>query len=678
MMRTSLVTSLLLATFLFSTSLQAQTTGRKTYGKTKVSSRSKTIGKTANKTEKKSPASPEKAPKELVERPNYGVALDSLLEQQVELVKISETKADERIKLLEAFVKKETALSAPAYDLLLRARAAVAENYLKQQVAERAVEEFRKAFEELPKPISDRTFLNIWSFPSTVLRYGYREEAIKLMRDFEAVATDNAARLAQVAVFYLNAEDGEDAGRVMKRAVELDPKEGKYFQALASSFLLRLKLDEAAQSYQQAIKLQPKDSASYAGLANIYRSKGELENAEQYYKKQLAITPDHETAHGGLAITYLLGGKEEGLVAEELGKQLAASPRDFRLFAQLAYFLASKQEYQKARRWAELALVSAPTYAWARVAMANVLISQQDYTEAEDLLSDSVARGNNFPTIYFELVKTLLLNENYAGAYEQAERFITIDPEGSFEVNLAGFIKTKSKTFKDLLDKEIKATLGLPVNTTTDDQFQLVESFLRFQFYMAKLKSPSTNGVPASRRQRFDLQVKILESLNQMLSVEDSRKPFRQLWASEQLLLSDIALERAAELCQNAMVSAEEATRLEGSIRDFPELGREARLKLFKARTEHLLGRVRFKQGQLDEARRALKEAASGYSSGVDYRTALWTLAAVELTAGQEREALSLYIRSYNQYDESASIRRSVIENLYRKIHGSLEGLELK
>ncbi|MEW6733577.1 MAG: tetratricopeptide repeat protein [Acidobacteriota bacterium] len=610
--------------------------------------------------------------------------LSDLVEAQLELQRITLARADERIRLLADFLQKPSSapLAGAARELMLRARAALAETELKQQRPELAVEQFQKAFQEAAQPVNDRIFLNyIWAFPVTLLGHGYREEAILLMRRFEPSYWQQSARLVQIGLFYLNAEAGEDATRVFTRAIQLDPQQHKYHSSLANAYLIRLRLEEAIAAWQRAITLEPKEPVAYAGLAALYRAEGAYEDAVSLYQKQLEVAPDHESAHGGLAITYLLT-KDDTRAAEELAKQFAITPRDYRLFTQLAYLAASQGDYGMSRRWAGLALSIAPTYSWARIVMANVLVAEQDYASAEELLSDALARSPGFPTLYFELTKLLLLAEDYIGAYEQFEKFLSITTTGEFEARLGGLLSARSRSFKLLLEKEHKAALGMPQSLTSDRHYQLVENFLRFEYYLNKTSDKAqttdspTNSIAEQPPQENELRT--LEALGLLLAVEDERRPFRQLWAAERLLANGVALGRATTLVLEALKVAEAATRLEGSLRDALELNREARLRLFRARGQHLLGRIYFKQGQLEEANKALRLSIESYEVGAEQRTALSQLAAVQQAAGHEAEALDLYIKGFNRYDENASLQRTLIENLYRKLHGSLAGLDLK
>lgn len=607
-----------------------------------------------------------------------GATLDGLLEMQTELGRLAEVRADERVKQLEALLKhiSNQTIDAPVREMLLRARAAVAETHLKQQRPEAAVAEFKKAFEEAARPMNDRVFSAVVAFPAVTLRLGYREEAIGLMRSFEPAFSDSTARLQQVAFFYLNAEAGEDALRVAKQAIELDPNDSRLFQALAAAHLLRLRMEDAAEAYQQAIKLNAEDGASYAGLANIYRADGALEEALNLYKKQLEVSPDHESAHGGMALTLLLA-KRDNEAAAELAQQLSIGGRDFRLYTQLAYLYAARSDFKRAKGWAELAMQTAPAYAWARIAMANVFLAEQEYEQAEELLSDALARGSSFPTLYFELVKALILAENYVGASEQAEKFVKINEDGEFEVKLAGMMPARSREFRTLLDSERKAALALPEAVTSLEQYRLVEGFLRFNHYLGKMRE----GIESSqmgRRQRTELQLKAFEALGQILEVADSRRPFRKLWIAERLLLSDVGVERASDIVAEALAESELAVKPEGSLRDLPDLDLQNRLKVFRARAHQLLGRIRLKQDKIQEATELLKRAVEGFTDGAEKRDALWQLAVALQAAGREKEALESFIKAYNRYDINASLRRLQIENLYKKLNnGSLEGLRL-
>jgi hypothetical protein len=99
---------------------------------------------------------------------------------------------------------------------------------------------------------------------------------------------------------------------------------------------------------------------------------------------------------------------------------------------------------------------------------------------------------------------------------------------------------------------------------------------------------------------------------------------------------------------------------------------------MLRGRIEEIAGWALFNQEKTAEAIVRLRRAASVLPEGTPlWRTALWHLGAALETSGNGQEALASYIKSYNGGPPDPT-RRTVIENLYRKVNGSLEGLDEK
>jgi hypothetical protein len=97
---------------------------------------------------------------------------------------------------------------------------------------------------------------------------------------------------------------------------------------------------------------------------------------------------------------------------------------------------------------------------------------------------------------------------------------------------------------------------------------------------------------------------------------------------------------------------------------------------LLRGRIEDLSGWARFNQDKIDEAVDHLKRAVNILPVGTPaLRNSLWHLGAALERQDKKEEALASYIKSYNA-GEADSVRRGVIERLYRKVKGSLDGLD--
>ena len=174
-------------------------------------------------------------------------------------------------------------------------------------------------------------------------------------------------------------------------------------------------------------------------------------------------------------------------------------------------------------------------------------------------------------------------------------------------------------------------------------------------------------------------------------------RAYRKLYVASRLLRKGIGLQTAYELAEAAKndvdvalnipavtvaVQADELREIRaraissGGTLDIPAAPRNVLSNILRGRIEDLSGWARFNQDKSAEAVEHLKRAANILPEGTpSWRTTLWHLGAALDQAGSKDEALSYYIKSYNSGEPDAA-RHGVIEQLYRKIYGSLQGLE--
>ena len=113
---------------------------------------------------------------------------------------------------------------------------------------------------------------------------------------------------------------------------------------------------------------------------------------------------------------------------------------------------------------------------------------------------------------------------------------------------------------------------------------------------------------------------------------------------------------------------------------EFPNYDRDGRLRIFTGRGHDARGWALFQLKRNKEAVAALNDSVAAYASLPEGKRAAWHLATVKETIGEQREALDLYIAAYEPPSDGSSvdIKRSVIESLYKKVHGSVAGLNEK
>jgi len=112
-----------------------------------------------------------------------------------------------------------------------------------------------------------------------------------------------------------------------------------------------------------------------------------------------------------------------------------------------------------------------------------------------------------------------------------------------------------------------------------------------------------------------------------------------------------------------------------GGTPDIPEAPRNILSNLVRGRIEDTSGWALYNRDKFDAAVEHLQRAVTILPEGTPAaRAALWHLGVALERQDKKAEALSNYIKSYNSGDPDP-VRRTLIEQLYRKVNGSLDGL---
>jgi tetratricopeptide (TPR) repeat protein len=412
----------------------------------------------------------------------------AVLAERAELDKALAAEPESRIPLLERFIAAhpKSLLGDEARERLVRAHATLGEVALKKNDPRRAGEVFRAALQAAGPKISDRLFLQvIWQMPVVMAATGYRFEGIQLMRSFEKRFLDEPQRLTQIGFFYISIESAPDAVRVLERAVELAPEEPRPLTSLGTALIISLRLDDAAAAFSKALELNPRDEYAYLGLANLRRATGNATEAIDLYKKHLEIKPDDANALGGLAVSYLIND-DEVASSQALARALVLSPRDFRLYTQLAYLYISRGRIDKAREMNELAMRFEPRFAWSHIVQGNILLAEKKYGEAIAALTQAENYGD-FPTLHFELAKAYMVADRYDDALEHLAAAFDITEDGQFETSLGDILNLRTSRLDLLLERERQASLFLNEQPTTPTQYRIAEAMVRINHYLETL-----------------------------------------------------------------------------------------------------------------------------------------------------------------------------------------------
>ncbi|MFN2531648.1 MAG: TPM domain-containing protein [Pyrinomonadaceae bacterium] len=591
--------------------------------------------------------------------------------------------AERALKLQEFLANHPNSKSRTrATELLISTHAGLGDQQMKNGDSTGGVDQMMLAISEADPSISDKLFSGVISqIPLNLYLRGERAAAFKAAQEIETKFGADPKRLVTLSGFYMGIERGDEAIRLAEETLKLAPDMAEAHHALALGLHISLRLEEAIAEYKRAVELDPTLKTARASLADLTRASGKSEEALALYNEQLKSDPKDKSARTGVVMALLdLSRDDEATPA--LNAALGEDPRNLPLLTSAAYWFATQQKYDRALELAQQAVAIEPRYTWAQIALAHALIGLKRPVEAERSIRYARQYGK-FPTLNYELASVL----SRMGLYEEAAEALRDSFEfrdGKIETRLAGRFPAADTNFLDLLAPERRGSIYQykPADTETNANTLRALLALTSALHPAESRPNEEAAIAAAR---------------EFVAGTDNMRAYREVYAASRLLQSNFGLstvleftDDASKLFEAAMdvptvtlaVQADEYRELRaraiasGSIPEIADAPRNVLSKIFRGRIEDLTGWAFFVQDKPTEAIAHLRSAASTLPEGTPaWRGALWHLGVALEQASNNEEALDNYIRSFNS-GEKNQIRRTTIERLYRKVHGSLEGLD--
>ena len=571
-----------------------------------------------------------------------------------------------------------------ATELLISTHAALGDQKLKNGDIAAGTEQLFRAIEEADVTISDQLFTGVIAqIPMNLYLRGEREAAFKAAQNVETKFGTDPKRLLAVAGFYLGIERGSETVRLAESAIKLAPDLAEAHRILAVGLHISLRLDEAVAEYKRTLELDPTSKVSRGSLADLYRASGKTEEALTLYNEQLVADPKDKAALAGKVISlFELGRTDEANTALEAA--LAAEPGNLPLLSGTAYWLAAHDNNEKALDLARKATAAEPRYTWGQIALARSLLGVKRPLDAERALRYARQYGK-FPTLTYELANVLSSMGLYDEAAEVLRESFTLK-DGQITTYLAGHLPASETGFLELLGPERRA--GIYQSTPADSaaNAKTMKALLAF----------NTAVTPATAGDKID-ESNAVAAAQDFAAGTDSMRAFRQVYAASRLLRHGVGISTALDLIAEARKASDDALKVpvltmavqadefrdlraraiaSGNVPDVADAPHNVLANILQGRIEDLHGWALFNQEKYSEAITHLKQAAEILPVETPaWRTALWHLGVALEQSGQKEQALEAYLRSYRGAPAD-SVRRSVIEQLYRSVKGSLEGLD--
>jgi uncharacterized membrane protein YgcG/tetratricopeptide (TPR) repeat protein len=606
--------------------------------------------------------------------------------EEVELT-LTKPLPERAVKLKEFLDTHPTSKSRPrAIELLISTHAGLGDQKLKNGDIAGGIEQLMRAIEEADTSITENLFSGVIAqIPINLYLRGEREAAFKAAQSIENKFGNDPRRLLEMAGFYLSVERGNDTVRVAENAVKLAPDLAEAHRMLAVGLHISLRLDEAAAEYKKTLELDPSAKVARGSLADLYRAAGKNEEALALYNEQLAADPKDRAARAGQVISlFELNRTDEASSA--LDDALTAEPRNLPLLSGAAYWFAAHNNNEKALELALKAIAIEPRYTWAQMALARALLAAQRPLDAERAARYARQYGK-FPTLTYELANVLASMGLYDEAAEVLRESFTIKDD-QIQAYLAGTLQVSEASFPDLLALERRAAIYQPTAADSDANAKTMKALLAFNTAITPVEG-----------QKIDESAAVAAA-KEFAAGTDNMRGFRQVYAASRLVRNGVGANTAVDLIAQARRATDDALKVpvltlavqadefrdlrasaisSGTVPAVSPAPTEMLANIYKGRLEDIEGWALFNNEKYAEAVAHLTKAAEILPAETPaWRTALWHLGVALEQSGQKEQALEAYIKSYKGEPVRSSVRRSVIEQLYKSVNGSLNGLDEK
>ena len=212
------------------------------------------------------------------------------------------------------------------------------------------------------------------------------------LQKIEAPATD-FFRVFDRALDLTKKNETDAAEAEWRKAVMLNPEDGKARFNLALSLDQRGQIDEAITHYQKAVEVEPDNSAAFTNLAVALLRKGRLDDAIDRFTKSLAIEPDNVKAESNLGAALIQKGRVDEAI-EHCRKALTVDPVYPDAHNSLGIGLAMRGKVDEAIPHLETAVAAVPDSLEYRYNLGRVLASKRRFSDAIPHFEEAVKLSN--------------------------------------------------------------------------------------------------------------------------------------------------------------------------------------------------------------------------------------------------------------------------------------------
>ena len=225
----------------------------------------------------------EKKVENIEHKPSFLDTIDEIIKPRSSVSKYpdSETVVDDE-ENKPTMIKKRKLLEKIIYDALGLRKDGRLDEYEKKIIEWLAIDQEDK---ELNKLLADLYF--------TMSNY---KKALPILKKIVDMDPKDHKAIWQIGEIYLTSGDFNIAELLIQKAIGINPTNPKYYISMVELFYNTDRKHDAITEIEKVIKLRPTNSAYMLTLADLYEEVNDLDNAKKYYFRVLEYEPSNEKA----------------------------------------------------------------------------------------------------------------------------------------------------------------------------------------------------------------------------------------------------------------------------------------------------------------------------------------------------------------------------------------------
>ncbi|MCC9604791.1 tetratricopeptide repeat protein [Blastopirellula sp. JC732] len=239
-----------------------------------------------------------------------------------------------------------------------------------------------------------------------------------------------------VALSFLHEErrDYDAAISLCDDLIQLNPREGAYFNTRGNCWDAKGEHDNAIADYDQAIRLAPTKAINFNNRGRSWSKKGDDDKAIADYDQALKLDPKYATAYRNRGIAWKNKNNNDKAIAD-FEQYVKLDTKDSSVYSSLGWARINKRDYDQAIANFNQAIAINPKSAYAYNGRGIAWDQKKEFDKAVADYNKAIQFDPNYAIAYSNRAMIWEMKRDYAKAIVDYEQAIRCNPNSATERN---------------------------------------------------------------------------------------------------------------------------------------------------------------------------------------------------------------------------------------------------